>query len=637
MNSQKPSPEKKNLPTSETLLVLCKALRRFIDKKVKGRYISPNLAQIPKKLRSKNSPSKKWKYYFENENTTMEDKIHDVLKDNIFLEILQGMNNELEKVVNYLENNKKNIECLDNNVEDKEMKINLFNNLRQQLNNYFDLNESTIITGNNDININKSLQIFNDKNVMDSIQKLNILQNKNDDNNKENKISDEKKEKKVINFENGNKESIDSDLEDFNNFLGCTEYNNKNENSNNNIINQFLNKKVNRDENNNKNDEEENGIEKHNQNQSTPSKQTVNSTESNNSKKKIKKKSKKNDDENLLKNNIDENNNITNKENNISLNETEINGNKIINDTNICVEDSKININSNNPREASFETFLNNYFKKQSNNLTEKKLLISDLISKINNKENFSFSLKNKEINGPFLVGSYKHIPNQLELINYYPNIDILFSYSKQKLEINDMNILVKETLTENLKLTILNSEIINEKTNTIKISNKCTSNNIEIYIDIFFVDISKNNYNNEKIVNDLIFKNKLYNEENSHFNILMLFFRKWRRKYKLFNVIPEFIDEIIYYVLEEHRNKSLSIIILNIFASLYKGVEDFFEKKNKGLITSNNKNIIEKLMNVIYCNIKNKDSIQKAVISATDFIKGNKVSNLFEEVNNDD
>ena len=41
--------------------------------------------------------------------------------------------------------------------------------------------------------------------------------------------------------------------------------------------------------------------------------------------------------------------------------------------------------------------------------------------------------------------------------------------------------------------------------------------------------------------------------------------------------------------------------------------------------------------MNVIYCNIKNKDSIQKAVISAMDFIKGNKVSNLFEEVNNDD
>ena len=652
--SKKPSPEKKNLPTSETLLVLCKALRRFIDKKIKGKYIAPNPAQLPKELRTKNNTSKEWKYYFENENPTTEDRIHDVLKDNIFLQLLQSMDSDLEKVVGYLENNKKNIECLDNmdNNIDREMRLNLFDNLRNQLNRYFGLNDNNTFSGNC-ANTSNSVQLLNDKIIMDSIQKLNILQNKNEDNNKdkndfENENNDEEKIKNFDNFENDNKDPVDSEIEDLNNFLGYTEYNNSNnktkqEKTNNNNIDQLLNKKKNRE--NNNNNDEENGIEKYNQ--STPSKKTVNSTESNKSRKKTKKNSKKNNkenqvennNENQFENNNDYNNNIIDKEKVISLNELESKQNNIPNEINIPCDDQNINKNINNPRELSFEKFLYNYYKKQPKYPTEKQSIILKLISKLNNPKNFSISLVNKEINGPFLVGSYKHMPNQLELINYSPNIDILFTYSNQKLDSNSMNVLVKETLTENLKLNILDSETIDEKTNTIKISNKCIFlDNIEIYIDIFFIDISKNNNNNEKIVKDLIFNNKLYDDKSSNqqFNILMLFFRQWRRKYKLFNIIPEFIDEIINYDLEEHQNQSLSVNIFNVFFSLYKGIEDFIDKKKKGIVTSSNKNIIEKLMNVIYCNIKNKENITKAVINATDFIKKSKYTGLFEEINDD-
>lgn len=113
------STKKKELTLQETFYNLCKDLMRYIDKKIVRKYVSPNEAQIPKEKRinPKKYNDNKWRYFFEDEDTTEEEKIKDIFKDNNFLSHLQKLNNDLNTIVSKMDENKTKKENLGKNIK----------------------------------------------------------------------------------------------------------------------------------------------------------------------------------------------------------------------------------------------------------------------------------------------------------------------------------------------------------------------------------------------------------------------------------------------------------------------------------------------------------------------------------------
>ena len=248
------SSKKKELTLQETFYNLCKDLIRYIDKKTVRKYISPNQAQIPKEKRNieKNPKDNKWRYFFEDEDTTEDDRIKDIFKDNIFLSNLQRLYNELNVIVSKMEENK-------NNQENLNKKIKSYKEVNDQLINYFmekninlssvnkdDINKNNenmnnigLMEGNNMSDINyinnqNKIRITPDNKVISNlIQALDIL-NKN----QKQKMKEKEKSQLMKNiFESdSNDEEEEEEEEEVNKYLG-------NENKKENI---FLNKKIKR-------------------------------------------------------------------------------------------------------------------------------------------------------------------------------------------------------------------------------------------------------------------------------------------------------------------------------------------------------------------------------------------------------
>ena len=86
------SSKKKEVPLNETFYNLCKDLLRFIDRKIIKKYISPNIAQLPKEMRNhenkqdnqNQNQNKVWTYFYKEKEITKEEKIKDVFKDDFF-------------------------------------------------------------------------------------------------------------------------------------------------------------------------------------------------------------------------------------------------------------------------------------------------------------------------------------------------------------------------------------------------------------------------------------------------------------------------------------------------------------------------------------------------------------------------
>ena len=168
--------KKKEQPLPDTLFNLCKDLLRFIDRKVIKKYISPNIAQIPKELRTSElkseSDKKGWTYFYKDKEITEEEKLKDVFKDDKFLGYLENLTNSLIIVIDFLEQNQRTIKKLEEDAKNKEEKLNSLNELKNLLNNYFDKNNERIFNTENNKNILYDQNLIN---IMSKIQSFNSI------------------------------------------------------------------------------------------------------------------------------------------------------------------------------------------------------------------------------------------------------------------------------------------------------------------------------------------------------------------------------------------------------------------------------------------------------------------------------
>ena len=133
------SSKNKELTLQETFYNICKDLMRYIDRKIVKKYVSPNQAQIPKdkKINENIHKDNKWRYFFEDEDTTEEERIKDIFKDNNFLFRLQKLNNELNSVIINMDENKIKKEKLHEMLNQENEKMKLSIEMNNQLINYF--------------------------------------------------------------------------------------------------------------------------------------------------------------------------------------------------------------------------------------------------------------------------------------------------------------------------------------------------------------------------------------------------------------------------------------------------------------------------------------------------------------------
>ena len=197
------SNKKKETAVQDTFYNLCKDLIRYIDKKIVKQYISPNQAQVPKEKRIKEKVynDNKWRYFYEDDETTEEDRIKDIFKNNKFLFILQNLYDTLGVVVNDMENNKKNLEILEEQMRMEQEKLKINSEINTQMLKYLIDNKINDI---NSINQNDFLKAFENlknnnviKNInpdmiqqfMSNVNNINILQsNINTQNNNNNNL-----------------------------------------------------------------------------------------------------------------------------------------------------------------------------------------------------------------------------------------------------------------------------------------------------------------------------------------------------------------------------------------------------------------------------------------------------------------
>ena len=201
------SSKKKELTLHETFYNLCKDLIRYIDKKIVRKYISPNQAQIPKEKRNKEIHfiDNKWRYFYEDEETTEIEKIKDIFKDNNFLSNLQNLYNDLNVVTTNMEQNKNDKENLDKKIQIENEKMKLLGDINIQLAKYFmeqnknlnSINKNELIKAFEELKKNNSIDNLNQEiiqfyiNNIDKNQNININNNipKNDEKENESNLS----------------------------------------------------------------------------------------------------------------------------------------------------------------------------------------------------------------------------------------------------------------------------------------------------------------------------------------------------------------------------------------------------------------------------------------------------------------
>ena len=174
----------------------------------------------------------------------------------------------------------------------------------------------------------------------------------------------------------------------------------------------------------------------------------------------------------------------------------------------------------------------------------------------------------------------------------------------------------------------------IDKKNEIVKISNKCkirtkTNNNVFIYINLYFVGINLSSYNDkEQSINRFFFSNNVF--DNKGKILISLFFRRWRRKFKLFFIMPEFLDIIInFYFNEKDR---LSLIIENIFYDLFNGEINFSLKNNKINKDEDNMKDISGFVNEWFNNKETKNILTNAIINTQEYILKNDFYSTFNE-----
>ena len=232
------SSKKKELTLQETFYNLCKDLIRYIDKKIVRKYILPNQAQIPKEKRNKEIHfiDNKWRYFYEDEETTETEKIKDIFKDNNFLSNLQNLYNDLNIITTNLEQNKNDNENLDKKIQMENEQMKLVGDINMQLAKYLmengknlnSINKDDLIKVFEELKKNNSIDNLNPEIIQFYINNLTRTQNINENN------EIQKKEDKEIknNIPLKNNENINNESTKIENKINNQKNNNKTEKRN---------------------------------------------------------------------------------------------------------------------------------------------------------------------------------------------------------------------------------------------------------------------------------------------------------------------------------------------------------------------------------------------------------------------
>ena len=213
----------------------------------------------------------------------------------------------------------------------------------------------------------------------------------------------------------------------------------------------------------------------------------------------------------------------------------------------------------------------------------QKKELMTEITQIIKKTRNLKFNRKNK-FDDPYLVGSYSHF-NVISLMDYVPPIDIMFKCNNIR-SVDELKEIANETMKKKMGFNYIElSNDYDKKNEIVKFCHKCKitksqkdNNNLFILFNIFFVGVNLNNFiQKEQSINRFFFNNNgLYDKSGKI--LISLYFRRWRKKYNLLFMMPEFIDIIINFYYSEKNN--LSFIIEEIFLDLFNGHFQFFDKK---------------------------------------------------------
>lgn len=239
----------------------------------------------------------------------------------------------------------------------------------------------------------------------------------------------------------------------------------------------------------------------------------------------------------------------------------------------------------------------------------------------------------NPRINGPYLVGSYRTVPD-LPSINYFAPIDIMYTFKDILIDKKIVDYSINNLIKENLKLNIIESSLgqnYDENSGISKIIVKCSSElNLSLIIsfNIYFMDIG--NETNEKILNNFIFKGDKMNFESKDiekkFIYTILFLRIWRKKNKFFFIIPEILDEIAKHFIQKYKIDA-ALCILKVFFYLYN--IDFNPRKNTEDFPKH-KSFLEKTIKKWFENEEQKEMIKKSVLETIYILNNKKYSEIF-------
>ena len=657
--------KKKEQAPKETFYNLCHSLLRFINRRIVKKYVFPNEAQLPKERRGLDlRANNDWKYYL-NKDVTEDEKIKDVFKDDKFLGSLQKMTNSLNEIIDFMDMNQKQINMIEEKSRNKEEKINSLSEIKDLLNTFFDPKKENINDDKSFNNILEKINHFNSlqKNINKTPENKNNNSNNNmiEDNMNENEDftikeeaspliknneSDDNEQKNFIKNElNILKENFRlDDLKDSAQSLSKISQEKKEDIKNENI---FINRKTEREKTTKKNkkkknqnktkmEKKENDIDVKNNDilNNTPpikslkipillpkeDKSAINKTD------KKDKKKKESIDEEILRQLIDNESVENSKENNINKNKVE--KKEVIN-----IE--SIPNNTNKSAEEIFESELKKNFSEHQKDKKNKMIIkMKSIIQTLDDTNILDIKKYNDRITGPFLAGSYKTFQD-LCYVEYPREIDIIYKYKNMLLNKDIKDFSVKEVLENYLELNIVKScDICEDENNRIsKIEVECSDkklgNNDIIKFNVIFVDIGYGF--NEKIIDDLILNKKefLVKTEGDKFMNICLFLRIWRRKNKLFYLIPEMLDELARKFLSQE--KSMLTVVLNVFFDLYNENNDFYPKGNNDFI-SKQKIICEKLMSDLFSkdNSEKLKELKGKILQTTEDINNKKFEEVF-------
>ena len=618
---------------------LLKDLLRFIKRKILKKYVYPGLLNTNSNANNLEEEPKIWNYYKTEEILNEDDIIYDIFNDNSFLSQIQQLYGSLKIVISSIDKNKKDIELLKKNIEVGNKKIKLLSDLNSQLNQYFNsssgkfpfqkLNKKEINSSNKE-NIQSQLSLAKSFSILDDLKATILEMNNSEDNNKK-----------------------DSNINIVDNYFNLNNefFNNKNENimKDEKIIKELPVKTKMKEENKSKRNNDlnikknilfNNSISKNSTNNIIPN---VNNNHDIAKRKIINKSKTKNEEINEVEKNTinslidkikiqaskklnDKFINLNNDEKYLIVNNTNFINNKIDNVINSSNLNESKNIKYKNSSEKEFDKILKNEFSSiystqvnsESNNQIIKE--IKNILIKI---PSIRFTQNENKFENPTLIGTHKHV-DTIYLLNSLPAIDILFKCKDIK-NIEEINLISEEMMTK--KLNVCYNEIskgYDKESEIIKVTNRCQIkvdfNYFFIYINLFYVNVTLSSYNKkENCINEYMLSKDIYNNKDKL--LICLFFRRWRRKYKLFFVLPEFLDIIINFYYNE--NESIPSIIENIFYDLFNGEINF---NSKNLNKENEKNINE-IIGFIgeWYNIpEHKSILNNAIIDSNELISKN-------------